>query len=220
MQSKSKKMKKAIRENLERKKGDLAVANFCVDLTCRCRESLVRIAIFVVAELLALGFKHFGVDLADSGFAEVEAFADLLHRAAFHVITSQDRLLFFAEDALQDQFCLSIKESGVFRFRAETGRTALMGDSIEDWAGVILSNDRSETRWPFVHDWQLKNGPLPVGKRLLPKIPFFLGGEYKIENFWAGNPLEGMRLKGDLAVQTRHLPDGAKVKLKIAPKPE
>lgn len=131
-----------------------------------------------------------------------------------------DGLLFFAEDALQDQFCLSIKESGVFRFRAETGRTALMGDSIEDWAGVILSNDRSETRWPFVHDWQLKNGPLPVGKRLLPKIPFFLGGEYKIENFWAGNPLEGMRLKGDLAVQTRHLPDGAKVKLKIAPKPE
>jgi hypothetical protein len=131
-----------------------------------------------------------------------------------------DGLLFFAEDALQDQFCLSTKENRVFRFRAETGRTVFMADSIEQWADVILTNPRSETRWPFIHDWQSKNGALPVGKRLLPKIPFFLGGEYNIENFWAGNPLEGMRFKGDLAIQTRDLPDGAQVKLNLAPKPE
>lgn len=131
-----------------------------------------------------------------------------------------DGLLLFAEDALQDQFCLSIKENSVFRFLAETGRTSFMADSIEHWADVILANSRRETRWPFVHDWQLKNGPLPLGKRLLPKIPFFLGGEYKIENFWAGNPLEGMRLKGDLAIQTRDLSDGAQVRLRVMPKPE
>jgi hypothetical protein len=130
-----------------------------------------------------------------------------------------DGLLFFAEDALQDQFCLSEKESGVFRFRSETGRTAFVANSIEHWAGVILADSRGETRWSFIHDWQSKNGPLPAGKRLLPKIPFFLGGEYNIENFWAGNPLEGMRLKGDLAVQTRDLPDGTKVRLNLAPKP-
>jgi hypothetical protein len=40
-----------------------------------------------------------------------------------------------------------------------------------------------------------------------------------LENLWAGNPLEGMRLKGDLAVQTRDLPNGAQVKLNLAPKP-
>lgn len=129
-------------------------------------------------------------------------------------------LLFFAEDALQDQFCLSEKENGVFRFRSETGRTAFVANSIEAWADVILRDPRGETGWPFIHDWQSKNGPLPVGKRLLPKIPFFLGGEYKIENFWAGNPLEGMRFKGDLAVQTRDVPDGAQVRLNLAPKPE
>jgi len=129
-------------------------------------------------------------------------------------------LLFFAEDALQDQFCLSTKHNGVFRFRAETGRTALMADSVEHWAHAILTDARSETRWPLIHDWELKNGPLPAGKRLLPKIPFFLGGEYTVENFWAGNPLEGMRLKGDLAIQTRDLPDGAKVRLNLAPKPD
>jgi hypothetical protein len=129
-------------------------------------------------------------------------------------------LLFFAEDILQDQFCLSQKQSGVHRFQAETGQTIFMTKTVEEWAGVILSNYRTETGWPFVHEWQEKNGVLPLGKRLMPKTPFFLGGEYKIENLWAGNPLEGMRFKADLAMQTRQLPEGAKVKLNIAPKPE
>jgi hypothetical protein len=35
-------------------------------------------------------------------------------------------LLFFAEDILQDQFCLSIERDGVMRFHAETGKTAFM----------------------------------------------------------------------------------------------
>src|SRR5271157_1907267 len=124
-------------------------------------------------------------------------------------------LLFFAEDILQDQFCLSKKKSGVHRFQAETAQTTFMADSMEGWAGLILSNFRMETGWPLVHEWQEKNGPLPLGKRLMPKTPFFLGGEYKIENLWAGDPLGGMRLKGDLAMQTRYLPDGAQVRLKV-----
>jgi hypothetical protein len=129
-------------------------------------------------------------------------------------------LLFFGEDILQDQFCLSRKEDGVLRFFAETGQIEHVANSLEEWAGVILSDYRRETGWPFVHEWQEKNGPLPRGKRLMPKTPFFLGGEYKIENLWAGNPLEGMRVKADLAMQTRHLPEGAQVKLHVAPKPE
>lgn len=131
-----------------------------------------------------------------------------------------DGLLFFAEDVLQDQFCLSSKQDGVLRFCAETGETSLMADSVEQWAAKILADYRTETGWPLLHDWQLKNGPLPQGKRLLPKVPFFLGGEYKIENLWAGSSLEGMRFKGDLAAQTRNLPEGAQVKLDVAPKPD
>jgi hypothetical protein len=129
-------------------------------------------------------------------------------------------LLFFAEDILQDQFCLSHKQSGVLRFHAETGQTTAMAESVENWAELIMSNYRIETGWPFVHEWQKKNGPLPLGKRLMPKTPFFLGGEYKIDNLWAGDPLEGMRLKADLAMQTRRLPEGTKVRLHVAPKPE
>lgn len=131
-----------------------------------------------------------------------------------------DGLLFFAEDIFQDQFCLSVKQGGVLRFYAETGETVFLANSIEEWAGVILSDYQQETGWPFVRDWQAKNGPLPVGQRLMPRTPFFLGGEYNLSNLWAGNPIDGMRLKADLAMQTRHLPEGAPIQLKIAPKPE
>lgn len=129
-------------------------------------------------------------------------------------------LLFFGEDILQDQFCLSVKQPGVFRFHSETGELVFIADTIEGWAGVVLSNYQRETGWPFVHEWQAKNGLIPFGKRLMPKTPFFLGGEYNLHNFWVGNSLEGMRLKADLARQTRHLPEGSAIKLRIAPKPE
>lgn len=127
-------------------------------------------------------------------------------------------LLFFAEDIFQDQFCIS--SEGIFRFVAETGQRCFLADSFEGWARVILRNDRTETRWPLAHIWQERNGRLTEGTRLLPKTPFFLGGDYTLENLWAGDAVEGMRFKADLAMQTRNLPDGAKVRLVVGEKPK
>jgi hypothetical protein len=126
-------------------------------------------------------------------------------------------LLFFAEDILQDQFCLSA--SGVLRFKAETGGTKPMADSLENWAEIVLRDYGHETGWTFANRWQAENGPLPPGKRLMPKIPFFLGGAYSMENLWAGDAIEGMRLKADLAIQTKNLPDGSQVRIIIGEKP-
>jgi hypothetical protein len=126
-------------------------------------------------------------------------------------------LLFFAEDIFQDQFCLS--GSGVLRFKAETGGTKLMTDSLENWAEIILRDYDHETGRKLVSGWQAENGPLPPGKRLMPKIPFFLGGAYSMENLWAGDAVEGMRFKADLAMQTRNVPDGAQVRLVLGRKP-
>jgi len=64
-------------------------------------------------------------------------------------------LLFFAEDILQNQFCLS--SSGVIRFEAETGGTRLMADSLENWAEIILRNYDDETGWKFASRWQAAN---------------------------------------------------------------
>lgn len=141
--------------------------------------------------------------------------SDSLWRSDYGDLTTG--LLFFAEDIFQDQFCLST--SGVLRFRAETGGTKPMADSLENWAQVMLQGYEHETGWRFAKDWQDKYGPLEHGKRLMPKSPFFLGGSYSLENLWAGDAVEGMRFKADLAIQTRSLPDGAQVRLVIGKKP-
>jgi hypothetical protein len=137
--------------------------------------------------------------------------SDTLWRNGYQSLTQG--LLFFAEDILQDQFCFS--PQGVMRFKSETGEVVFMADSLEKWAELILSNYRFETGWPFAHEWQGIDGVLQRGKRLMPKTPFFLGGEYSVSNLWAGDPIEGMRFKADIAMQTRHLPPGSKVRLHV-----
>lgn len=130
-----------------------------------------------------------------------------------------DGLLFFAEDAFQDQFCISAAKDGVFRFHPETGQTLYLADSLEHWSDIILGKYRYETGWPLASEFQKKNGPLQPGRRLMPKTPFFLGGEYKIENLWSGDAIEGMRFKADIAMQIRNLPNGAQMGLVTGPKP-
>lgn len=127
-------------------------------------------------------------------------------------------LLFFAEDVFQDQFCLSAE--GVLRFESECGRTSAVAPSVEEWARKVLDGYRQETGWPLASKWQSENGPLSMGKRLMPKIPFFLGGGYSLDNLWVGEAVEGMRFKGDLALQTKDLPDGAQIRLVVGKKPE
>ncbi len=105
------------------------------------------------------------------------------------------------------------------RFISETGRTKPLAASIEDWASVLLRNFGTETNWTLASAWQSIESPLPPGKRLMPKTPFFLGGAYSVENLWVGDAVEGMRFKADLAAQTKDLPDGASVRLVIGKTP-
>ncbi len=129
-----------------------------------------------------------------------------------------DGLLFFAEDVFQDQFSLS--QNGILRFKSETGEREFIADSLEEWAGMMLLDYEFQTGWTLATKWQAENGSLTNGHRLMSKIPSFSGGEYSVANLWAGDVVEGMRFKADLATQTRHLPDGSTVKLTIGKKPE
>src|SRR5882724_11588296 len=143
------------------------------------------------------------------GASLVEWNSDSVWRSDFADLTVG--LLFFAENILQDQFCLS--GSGVLRFNAETGGTNLMADSLESWAEIILRDYDRQTGWTLANKWQSENGPLPRGKRLMPKSPFFLGGAYTTENLWAGDAAERMRFKADVAMQTRNMPNRTQVRL-------
>jgi hypothetical protein len=121
--------------------------------------------------------------------------------------------LFFAEDIFGVQF--AIYNRGVKKFDPETGEFEDFATDLEEWATKILEDYNYETGYQFAHDWQLQNGPLPAGKRLLPKIPFVLGGAYEIEFLYAADALNGMMFRADICRQIRDLPDGAQIKLKI-----
>lgn len=136
-----------------------------------------------------------------------------LWRSAYDDLT--EGLLFFAEDIFGDQFCVSTREPGVFRFDAERGETAAVAVSIDEWSGQILSNYRVETGWPLAHEWQQENGPLKLGTRLQPKIPFVYGGTYALDNLWAGDSTEGMLFKAEVALKVRDLPTGTQIHLQI-----
>ncbi|CAN1596819.1 SMI1/KNR4 family protein [Pseudomonas sp. B21-028] len=124
-----------------------------------------------------------------------------------------DGCLFFAEDIFGGQFC--IKDSKVYIFDPETGSLEYLADDIESWAQMLLSDYEVLTGYPLAHQWQKQNGQLPAGKRLLPKVPFVLGGEFVLDNLYMADAVEGMRFRADIASQIKELPDGAQIRLNI-----
>ncbi|WP_448123670.1 SMI1/KNR4 family protein [Pseudomonas veronii] len=124
-----------------------------------------------------------------------------------------DGCLFFAEDVFGGQFC--IKDSKVYTFDPETGSLEYLADDIESWAQILLSDYEVLTGYPLAHQWQKQNGQLAAGKRLLPKVPFVLGGEFVLDNLYLADAVEGMRFRADIVSQIKELPDGAQIRLNI-----
>ena len=125
--------------------------------------------------------------------------------------------LFFAEDVFGVQFALC--NLAVRKFDPEIGEFEDFAPDLEKWAAKILEDYNYETGFPLAHDWQLQNGPLSPGKRLLPKIPFVLGGAYEVENLYAADALEGTMFRADIWRQISDLPDGSQIKLKVINRP-
>lgn len=121
--------------------------------------------------------------------------------------------LFFAEDIFGGQF--AIKDEVIYSFDPETGESSPVAESLEGWADAVLGDYEFLTGFPVAHEWQSLNGAIEDGARLIPKRPFVLGGEFSVENLYFLESVKAMRLRGDLAVQLRDLPDGATVKFKI-----
>jgi hypothetical protein len=120
---------------------------------------------------------------------------------------------FFAEDVFGGQFML--REGAIFSFDPETGEIGLLANNMEQWAREILSDFEFLTGHGLAHEWQALHGPIPSGCRLVPKVPFVLGGEFCIENLSALDSVKGMLFRADIARQIRDLPDGAEVELKV-----
>lgn len=123
------------------------------------------------------------------------------------------QMLFFAEDAFGNQFCFH--KGLVCSFEAETGQVEFLGRTLEDWAMTILAKYEGLTGYTLLHKWQLRSGALPSGMRLMPKVPFVLGGDYQIDNLYALAAVRAMKTRGNLARQLKDLPDGAQVQFRV-----
>lgn len=121
--------------------------------------------------------------------------------------------LFFAEDVFGAQFCMV--DGSVFRFDPETGDKALLAATLDEWAGHLLSNHEEQTGWPLAHEWQQRFGPLQPRSRLVPKLPFVLGGEFTVANLHALDCVEAMRFYAKIAMQIRNVPDGGTIELRV-----
>jgi hypothetical protein len=121
--------------------------------------------------------------------------------------------IFFAEDAFGTQFY--IDHGGVFTFDPETGDRSRIATDLDGWAQELLRDYEVLTGYPLAHAWQKRNGPIPPRKRLVPKVPFVLGGEFSLDNLYLGDSVEAMRARADVARQIRDLPDGTSVSFAV-----
>ncbi len=119
----------------------------------------------------------------------------------------------FAEDAFGGQF--ACRDSAVATFDPESGEVEMMATGIEDWADQMLQNHEVLTGWPLAQAWQALNGSLATGRRLIPKIPFVLGGEFVIENLYDADTVLSLRYRADIAQQIAKVPDGTTVQLQV-----
>lgn len=132
-----------------------------------------------------------------------------------HYEDVEDNVVFFAEDVFGGQF--AIRNNAVEVFDPETGDFTVLAGSLEGWAAALLADPRVLTGYPLAHQWQGQHGRLATQQRLVPKQLFVLGGEFSLQNLYVMDATRGMCLRGDIARQIRHLPDGATVKFEIRP---
>ena len=153
----------------------------------------------------------FPAGIAESGTMDLDHWnAPTLWRDAYGELAKD--CVFFAEDIFGGQFCLWGK--AVYFFEPETGEREVVASTLEGWAGLVLDEYAALLGWPLAHTWQLEHGALLPGKRLVPKKPFVLGGEYALDNLQVADAVEAMRLRGSIALQIKDMPDGTKVSVK------
>jgi hypothetical protein len=100
---------------------------------------------------------------------------------------------------------------GICAFDPETAEHELLAPDVEGWAHRVLAEPEELLGAAFAYDWQERNGALCASERLVPLLPFVLGGEYDDANLEPRETLLTLRERGALARRIAALPDGAEV---------
>lgn len=157
------------------------------------------VAFFSAVEVFPIGpAPASGPDVATVNSALREAFGPL---ADGHVAFGQD--LFGV--------LFTWHEDHVCAFDPETAEHEPVGIDVDAWAAALLAEPEELAGSAFAFDWQERHGALQPAERLVPLLPFVLGGEYDDGNLEPRPTLQALRERAALARVITDLPDGAEV---------
>jgi SMI1/KNR4 family protein SUKH-1 len=123
-------------------------------------------------------------------------------------------LISFGQDLFGNQFCFDIAKNNIVFFDSETGERGVIASDYVDWIKILGERLEYFTGINVLASWLLIN-QLLFNQRLCPKIPFVLGGEFKVDNLYAGQFPDFISAYANIAKQVKALAEGTKVKLNI-----
>ncbi|MFG3002164.1 SMI1/KNR4 family protein [Streptomyces sp. NPDC048340] len=118
---------------------------------------------------------------------------------------------FFAEDIFGGQFAVG-RDGVVYSFNPETAAMSKFSEDVASWQDGVIADWNYVTGYSVGHEWQMRNGPLPPGHRLVPKIPFSVGGEFSFDNMIPVEAAAALRYWGGFALAISESRDGDQFK--------
>lgn len=120
-------------------------------------------------------------------------------------------LFFFGEDLFGNQFAFSAE--GIVLFNIETAERKYLASNFLEWVTILEGDLNAITGRSLVPTDAIFE--LAWGKRLCPKLPFILGGDFKMENLVLKGFEENFGFNASIAKQIHELPDGTKFKITL-----
>jgi hypothetical protein len=162
----------------------------------------------------------YGQSLHIYGYSQIHAYHDmesinLLLQKEYGDITNG--LVSFAQDLFGNQFCFDTAGNNIVFLDVETGGKDVIARDFSSWVDALQERLHYFTGINVLEEWVL-NDQLKFDQRLCPKVPFVMGGEFKVNNLYASSFPNSIRAYANIARQVYNLPEGTPVKLNIGKK--
>ncbi len=123
-------------------------------------------------------------------------------------------LYFFAQDIFGNPFAFRGKE--VVFLNLESAEIEVIANNFNDWLDELNNDIDFYTGKSLALELNtIQRTQLTNNKRLSPKYPFILGGEYMLDNLVLKSYKENIIYNAEIANQVYNLPEGSEIKIKI-----
>lgn len=125
-----------------------------------------------------------------------------------------DGLYFFGQDIFGNAF--GFRNEKIVFFNIESGQKEILAENFEKWLDILYNDLDYYTGKSLACELNDKTREeLTKEKRLCPKYPFILGGEYSLDNLALMGYIDNINYNSNIAKQVYNLPEGSKIKIII-----